>query len=155
MCNACPGCALANPTKGRSSELIYQFPIKAPFLVLFVDTYYAGKHSSFEGFEVYLVACCGMTGFAAMEPIPHANSKNFASAIMWIQLCFGFCHSIVLDKDSKFYSVYRKALDLLQINSHVLSGDNHNPMMVERINRYLNKGLKIMANEWDSVHIAL
>jgi hypothetical protein len=42
MCNACPGCALANPTKGRSSELIYQFPIEAPSLVLFVDTYSAG-----------------------------------------------------------------------------------------------------------------
>jgi hypothetical protein len=102
MCNACPGCALANLTKGRSSELIYQFPIKAPFLVIFVDACSAGKHSSFEGFEVYLVACCGMTGFAAMEFIPHANSKNFASAIMQIQLCFGFCHSIVLNKDSKF-----------------------------------------------------
>jgi hypothetical protein len=100
MCNACPGCGLANPTKSKSSELVYQFPIEAPFLVLFVDAYSAGKHSSFDGFEVYLVACCGMTGFATMEPIQHANSKNFASAIMPIQLCYGFCHSIVLDKNS-------------------------------------------------------
>jgi hypothetical protein len=84
MCNACPGCALGNPTKGRSSELIYQFLIEVPYLVLFVDAYSAGKHSSFEGFEVYLVACCGMTSFAAMESILHANSKNFASAIMQI-----------------------------------------------------------------------
>jgi hypothetical protein len=147
MCNACPGCALANPTKSKSSEPMYQFPIKAPFLILFVDAYSTGKHSSFEGFEVYLVACCGMTRFAVMEPILHTNSKNFASAIMQIQLRFGFCHTIVLDKDSKFYSVCREALDLLQINRHVLSGDNHNPMMVERVNRYLNKGLKIMTNK--------
>jgi hypothetical protein len=155
MCNACPGCALANPTKSKTSELIYHFPIEVPFLVLFVDAYSAGKHSSFEGFEVYLVACCGMTGFAVMEPILHANSKNFASAIMQIQLCFGFCYTIVLNKDSKFYSVCREALDLLQIDCHVLSGDIHNPMMVERVNRYLNKGLKIMTNEQDSIRIAL
>ena len=116
MCNACPGCTLANPTKSKSSELVYNFPIEAPLLVLFVNAYSAGKHSSFDGFEVYLVMCCGMTSVASMEPIPHANSKNFASAIMQIQLRYGFCHTIVLDKDSKFYSICREALDLLHIN---------------------------------------
>jgi hypothetical protein len=84
MCTACPGCTLANPTKSKSSELGYNFPIEAPTLVLFVDAYLAGKHSSFDGFETYLVACCGMTSFASMEPIVHANTKNFASAIMKI-----------------------------------------------------------------------
>jgi hypothetical protein len=74
---------------------------------------------------------------------------------MKIQLRYGFCHTVVLDKDSKFFGVCRKALDLLQINCHVLSGDNHNPMIVERVNRYLTKGLKIMTNERDSVRIAL
>jgi hypothetical protein len=43
-----------------------------------------------------------MTGFASMGPITHAISKNFVSAIMQIQLRYGFCHTIVLDKDSKF-----------------------------------------------------
>jgi len=138
MCNACPGCALANPTKSKFSKLVYNFPIEVPFLVLFIDAYSAGKHSSFDGSEVYFVACCGMTGFASMEPtIQHANSKNFVSGIMKIQLRYGFCHTVVLDKDSKFFVICRKALDLLQINCHVLSGDNHNPMIVERIKRYL------------------
>ena len=57
MCNACPGCALANPTKSKSPKLVYNFPIKVPFLVLFIDAYLAGKHSSFNGSEVYLIAC--------------------------------------------------------------------------------------------------
>ncbi len=158
--NACampaPVVPLQTQQKSKSSKLVYNFPIKAPFLVLFVDVYSAGKHSSFDGFEVYLVvACCGMTGFASMESILHANSKNFASAIMRIQLRYGFCYTIVLDKDSKFYSVCREALDLLQINCHVLSGDNHNPMMVQRVNWYLAKGLKIKTNERDSVRVAL
>jgi hypothetical protein len=134
-------------TSDESSKLVYNFPIKAPFLVLFVNAYSAGKHSSFDGFDTYLFACCGMTSFASMEPIQHANSKNFAWAIMRTQLRYDFCNTIVLDKDSKFYSVCQEALNLLQINCHVLSGDNHNPMMVDRINRYLTKGLKIMTNE--------
>jgi hypothetical protein len=34
---------------------------------------------------------------------------------MRTQLRYGFCHTIILDKDSKFYSVCQEALDLLQI----------------------------------------
>jgi hypothetical protein len=97
MCNACPGCTLSNPTKSKFSELMYNFPIEAPFLVLFIDAYSAGMHSSFDSLEVYLIACCGMTGFASMEPIQHTNSKNFASDIMKIQLRYGFCHTVILD----------------------------------------------------------
>ncbi len=36
MCNACPGCALVNPTKSKLSKLVNNFPIEAPFLVLFL-----------------------------------------------------------------------------------------------------------------------
>jgi hypothetical protein len=46
-------------------------------------------------------------------------------------------------------------MEFLQINCHILSGDNHNPMMVKRVNWYLNKGLIIMTNKQDSVRIAL
>jgi len=96
-----------------------------------------------------------MTGFSVMEPIQHATSSSFASGIMKIQLQFGLCHTIVLDKDSKFFGVCKEAIDLLQINRHVLSGGNHNGMLVECVNRYLNKGLKIMTNERDSVRVAM
>ncbi len=74
---------------------------------------------------------------------------------MKIILWYGFCHTVVLDKDSKFFGVCRESLDLLKINCHVLSGKNHDPMLVERLNRYLNKGLKIMVNEQESPRIAL
>jgi hypothetical protein len=96
-----------------------------------------------------------MTDLASMEPIQHANSKNFASVIMKIQLRYGFCHTNVLDKDIKFYSVCCKALDLLHNICHVLLADNHNPILVECIYGYLTKGLKIMTNECNSVRIAL
>jgi hypothetical protein len=89
-CDVCPGCALTNPTRGCSCELIYTFPIKAPMMVLHVDGYQAGKESGFEGSTHYLVACCKMCTFAAMEPIANANSTTCASAIMKVILRYGF-----------------------------------------------------------------
>jgi len=82
------------------------------------------------------------------------SAKMFALAIMRILLWYGICTTAVLDKDSKFFGVCREALDLLQINCHVLSSANHNGMLAERVNRYLNKGLKIMCSERNSVRIA-
>jgi hypothetical protein len=155
MCQACPGCALANPTCSKSSELIYNFPIEAPFLVMHFDGYAAGHHASFEGSDCYLIGCCGLSSFACMEPVINPSATTFASAIMKILLRYGLCHTAVLDKDSKFFGTCSVALNLLKINQHVLSGSNHNPMLVERVNRYLNKGLKIMCNERDSVQVAL
>jgi hypothetical protein len=124
-------------------------------MVLHVDGYQAGKESGFEGSTHYLIGCCGMCTFAAMEPISNANSTTYASAIMKMILCYGFCHTIVLDKDSNFFGVCCKALDLLKINCHVLSGGNHNPMLVERVNQHLNQGLRIMCNKRDSNWVAL
>ncbi len=70
-------------------------------------------------------------------------------------LRFGFCHTCILDKDSMFYGMCRQALDLLKLNCHVLSGGNHNPMILKRLNCYLNAGLHIMTNERNSTRIAL
>ena len=72
---------------------------------------------------------------------------------MKIFLRHGFYATAVLDKDSKFIGVRQEALDLLLINCHVLSGANHSPMMVERINRYLNKSLNVLCTKRDSVRM--
>jgi hypothetical protein len=90
MCHACPGCALSNLTRGKSSEIIYNFPIEAPFLVLHFDVYAAGKHSGFEGSDVYLIGCCRMCSFACVEPVTNPSATTFASAIMKILLRYGF-----------------------------------------------------------------
>ncbi len=74
-------------------------------MVLHVNGYQAGKQQGFEGSKVYLVACCGMCTFAAMEPITNASATTFASGIMKIIMRYGFCHTIVLDKDSKFFGM--------------------------------------------------
>jgi hypothetical protein len=155
MCASCPCCALANLTRGKLKELLYNFPIEALFLVLHIDWYQAGKESGFKGSSHYLVACWGMCTFAAMKPVLTANTTTYASAIMKIMLQFGFCHTCVLDKDSKFYGVCHKDLDLLKVNRHVFSSGNHNPIIVEHLNCYLNAGLRIMTNERDSTCVAL
>jgi hypothetical protein len=134
---------------------VYNFPIKAPLRVLHVDTYSAGVHSGFESSTSYLISCCGMCSFEIMEPATSTKSSTFASAIMNMQLCFGFCHTVVLDKDSKFFSICRESLDLLKINCHVLSGDNCNPMLVKRLYRYFKKGLRIMTNKHNLMRMAL
>jgi hypothetical protein len=55
-------------------------------MVLHVDAYMAGLHTGFEGSKIYIVVCCGMYTFGALEPIDCANATTFASAIMKIQL---------------------------------------------------------------------
>jgi hypothetical protein len=155
MCQVCPGCTLSNPSRGESSELVYNFPIKAPFLVMHFDAYVASKHAGFKGSNAYRIGCCGTCSFACMEPITNPLSTMFASAIMRILLRYGFSHTAVLDKDSNFFGVCREALDLYQINCHVLSGVNHNPLLVKQVNWYLNKGLWILCNEQNSVRVAL
>ncbi len=104
-------------------------------MVLHIDAYQAGNVKGFEGLEVYFITCCGMYSFATMEPISNTSAKAFASAIMRIILHYGLCNTAVLDKDSKFMGVFKESLDLLNINYHVLSGDNHNPMLVEQVDR--------------------
>jgi hypothetical protein len=87
--------------------------------------------------------------------VPIANASTFASAIMKMQLRFGFCHTVVLDKDSKFFSVCQQSRDLHKINCHILSGNNHNPMLIKRLCWYFNKGLRIMTNVRNLVCVAL
>ena len=64
-----------------------------------------------------------------------------------IMLRFGLARTIVLDKDSNFYAVFAQSCLLLDLNVHTVSSDNHDAIIVERVNRYLNKGLKIFTQD--------
>ena len=122
--------------------------------VLFVDIYAAGAEMNFVGNKHYLIAACGMTTFAVCEPTPEQNAATFAVALMRIWLHFGFSHTIVVDKDRKFLGTFADTARLLGINIHVLSGENHNPMIVERVNRFLNSSLQIFCNERGTNRVA-
>ena len=136
LVQACPGCSLSNITQHRAADLVYGFPIDAPMRVLFVDIYSAGADLNFDGTKNYLIACCGMTSFSICEPTLEQTAEAFAAALMKIWLRFGFSHTIVVDKASAFLGVFAATAALLNINIHVLSGENHDPMIVESVNRF-------------------
>ena len=122
--------------------------------VLFVDVYAVGANLNFEGNKHYLIAACGMTSFAIGEPSPEQTAISMASSLMKSWLRFGFLHTIVIDKASVFLNVFAETADLLGINIHVLSGENPDPMIVERINRFLNSCLTIFLNERGTTKVA-
>ena len=114
---------------------------------LHIDGYSVGSNYNYAGDKGFLIAACGMCTFAVAEPVSEPSSTTYAQALSMIMLRFGLAHTIVLDKDSKFYATFKQTCELLQINVHTVSSENHNPMIVERVNRYLNKGLKIFTQE--------
>ena len=74
---------------------------------------------------------------------------------MKIWLRFGFSHTIVVDKDSKFLGIFSQTAALLNINICVLSGENNDPIIVERICRFLNSCLTVFCNECGNNHVVL
>ena len=74
---------------------------------------------------------------------------------MNIWLRFGFSYTIMIDKDSKFLVVFSQTAALLNININVLSGENHDPMIVYRIFLFLNSCLTVFFNECGNNRVAL
>ena len=47
-----------------------------------------------------------MSTFAVAEPVSKTDSTIYAQALLMIMMRFGFAHTILLDKDSKFYATF-------------------------------------------------
>ena len=147
MIEKCAGCKLTNPGIRKSAELVYSFPVTEPMVVLHVDCYMAGAIKTYDNVSAYLIAACNMTGFACIEGINESNAASFAGAIMRIMLRYGMAHTLILDKDSKFFGTFKETGQLLKIQTHTISRANHDAMLVERLNKYYNKALKIFVSE--------
>ena len=94
----------------------------------------------------YLIAACDMTTFAIFEPKVEQTAESFTAALMKIWLCFGFSHAIVVDKASAFLGVFAATAALLNINIYIIYGENHDPIIVEQVNQFLNACLTIFCN---------
>ena len=94
-----------------------------------------------------MIAACVMTSFAIAEDIAEQNTTVFAAALMRIWLyALGFLTQLWWARTAKFYiGEFTKTAALLKINIHALSDKNHDPIIVERTNRYLNSCLTIFA----------
>ncbi|KAL3785603.1 hypothetical protein HJC23_004751 [Cyclotella cryptica] len=138
LVHKCAACRLSNATLRKTMSVMH------------VDCYTAGHLRTYDNITCYMVGACNMTAFGLLEGITEPNSTTFAAAIMRFQLRHGFFHTMVLDKDSKFYATFRDTARLLKLNTHTLSRANHDPMLVKCIGRYLNKLLKIFNSEHSS-----
>jgi hypothetical protein len=86
-----------------------------------------------------LIVLCNMTGFLALEPIKEMNSlPSFGRSVYVILLRYGLYHCVVTDPDLKFKGEFMKAFATLGIHHHMGARGNHNGIIVECFNRYLN-----------------
>ena len=143
----CVGCKLVNAQDALVKELVYDFLLDGRMKVLHIDEYSVGSNINFAGDKEFLIAACGMCTFAVSEPVSTTNSTIYARALLMIMLQFSLAHTIVLDKDSTLYATFSQTCQLMNLNVHTVSSDKHVPMVVERINIYLNKGMKIFIQE--------
>ncbi len=153
--STCAACILRNHNSRPRSELIYSFPIDAPFLTIHADVWVPGKTTSFDGYVGLMIVMCHMTAFAAMEPLKDLNSTAFSKAIYAIQLRFGLSHMLVIDADSKFKGEFVKSAELLKIKLHKVARGNHDAIMVERFNRFLNSSMLVFNNDRRSNRVFL
>jgi hypothetical protein len=83
------------------------------------------------------------------------NSRTFAKAVYAIQMRYVLAHLLVIDVDSKFKGEYIKAAELLKIKLHPVARGNHDAIMVERFNRFLNSSLLVFNNDRKSNRVFL
>jgi hypothetical protein len=100
--SSCAACVLRSHNSRPASELLYSFPIDAPFLSIHADAWVPGKTNSFDGYQGLMVAMCHMTGFVAIKPLKEMNYTSFAKAAYAIQLGYSLSHLMIIDAESKF-----------------------------------------------------
>ena len=151
MIRRCAACLANNASSRCRSELVYSFPVDAPFKVIHADVYLPGDTQSYDGARGFMIVMDHMSSFVIMEPLSGAlNSTAFAKAIGKVMLTFGLAHTCVVDADSKFMAEFVETMAILKIKLHPLSRGNHDGMSVERFNRYLNAALTIFLSDRDS-----
>ena len=130
---------------------MYHFPIDAPFKLICGDIYKAGDILAYQGESALFIIQDMMTGFAVIEELTELNSVAFTKVAMKVLLQHSICHTFIVDKDSKFRSLFEKVIGhTLKINLYPASGGNHDAIMVERFNAFLNKSLRIFCSERDT-----
>ena len=91
----------------KTNELVYKFPIDAPFNISHVDGYNASAHFNFEGTGSYIIAAYDVTGFAVCKPVADKSVTPYGSEVMKFMLQQNISHTLVLDKDSMFLGIFR------------------------------------------------
>ena len=150
---SCAACIAATKSARPCSELLYSFPLQAPFHTIHADCYEPGKTESFDGSIALMVVLDHLTGFCAIEELKTKTATSFASAIYKISLRYGLSQLLVTDADSKFKGEFKKVAEIFKIEHHMVARGNHDPVLVERFNRMLNSALTIFTNDRNSTRV--
>ena len=97
MCRLCAGCGLANSFGKLSNELVYSFPMDAPFKVICGDIYKAGDIKAYHGESALFIIQDLLSGFAIIEELTELNSDAFIRVAMKVLLQHGLCHTFVVE----------------------------------------------------------
>lgn len=152
---SCAACLLKNNAAHPSSELLYSFPLDAPMNTMHAELWSPGKQSGYVSHTALMIVLCHMTTFVAIKPVKEQNSKSFAKAVYQIMMRYGLAALIVTDPDSKFNKKNSEKCSLLKIPHHMSSKGNHNVIIIERFNKFLNSGMRIFATKRGTTRIFL
>ena len=144
---SCAACILKNNAARPTSELLYGFPLDAPMNTIHADVWQPGRQTGFEGNTSLMIVVCHMTTFVAIEPLRECNSTTFSKAVYRIMMRYALASLIVTDPDSKFKGEFIKMCALLTIPHHMSARGNHNAIIVERFNKFLNSGMRIFTSQ--------
>jgi hypothetical protein len=145
---------LANATTSPPKQLVYRFQIDALVFVLYIDKYLMSSNLTFAGDKEFLIAACDMCTFTVVGPGSRPSAMVCAQASLVIMLQFGLSHTIVLDTDNKFYNTFKKTCQLMDLNVHTIGNENHDPMIIELVNRNLKKRLEIFTLEQGTLAVS-
>jgi len=121
--------------------------------VVHVDIYQAGDTLAVDGAIALLEVACRMSTFVILEPVAQMNAEAYAKAMVKGFFQFGLPHTLVCDADPKFKADFARCATLLNINFYPLTGGNHDGMIVERFNRFLNSSLRIFTETKHSARV--
>jgi hypothetical protein len=142
----CVACVLRNGGTPASLELLYSFPLSAPFMAVHTNAWIPGKTESFDGFTGLMIVVEDMTGFVAIEPIKEMNLSSFARSVYVILLRYGLSHTVITGPDSKFKGQFKEAFATLKIHYHLSARGHQDAILVEQFNRFVNAGLQVFNN---------
>ena len=122
-----------------------------------INLWHPGKLLDHIKETIYLFNCmCNLTQFVISSCVQNPDAAELAKVFMeQVLLNFGMCSVVVVDADSKFWSVFEKMCDKLKIILWpALARDNHKGPSAEKYHRFLNKTQTIAGQE-QGTHLSI
>ena len=166
---SCGHCRTANMTSHVGQKIMQAISYDAPFDVVAMDVWVPGKTDPTRkggtpaqmrlAKQIQSTASLTyidiMTGFVTTAFLQEVSSGAVSlTAFTSMFIVRGFPKLILIDAGSEFKDILIKMLQYLQIPYYVVSPENHDGILCERVHRYFNKVQKIGAadlatfNQW-------